>query len=492
MIIIISMWVIGIVLVLSNPYERYTQFVGLAAFFAGCHGLASMLEKNHDLISAAPQLMLLFIGLLWSMSYYWSNYALLLAAILYSNVIPSPKRFKYVAVLLALPVLLMYFLFPIYPEFKISMANVTPHVMIYIILTNLLIIGTFLKEKNIWIKKQHLITILYVTPQTLIYLMIIYVIPAYFPRLSMGKLLDEVVVGGFLVFIILAVRYGLLGVKFRIEKYQIGIALEAVTSGTKILTHTIKNKIDIINMGTEIITNILQDEKVVNHQAYETLDIIQKSTDHLAKMIERIHEKTKPITLIKEEHSLLSLIELSINDVKPIVEEKKIKIELIVSDDFHIIGDKTHLLETFINIFSNAIEALKTEAAGLIKVHIYPKNRYLIVAINDNGAGISTEDLPHVIEPFFSTKHQSQNYGLGLSYCYSVLQKHGGTLTIESKVNVGTTVFLKFPYISRLSVINRFSVFRNKNAEARLANGGDEYAGCSDPSDYCRRQSGLD
>ena len=95
------------------------------------------------------------------------------------------------------------------------------------------------------------------------------------------------------------------------------------------------------------------------------------------------------------------------------------------------------------NILRNAIEALDVD--GQIEIGMIRTRRYFILEIGDNGCGIPKQNLPQVVLPYFSTKKNALNFGLGLSYCHNVMQKHGGLLEIESVEDKGTKVFLKFP-----------------------------------------------
>jgi two-component system sporulation sensor kinase B len=91
----------------------------------------------------------------------------------------------------------------------------------------------------------------------------------------------------------------------------------------------------------------------------------------------------------------------------------------------------------------NALEAMK--AGGTLTLQMFLSNKHLVIAVADTGVGIAKEHLPYVFDPFFSTKKTGQNFGLGLSYCYNVMQKHQGMLEIYSVKDEGTTVFLFFP-----------------------------------------------
>ena len=72
-------------------------------------------------------------------------------------------------------------------------------------------------------------------------------------------------------------------------------------------------------------------------------------------------------------------------------------------------------------------------------------NDIVRVVIKDTGCGIAEEHLSKVFDPFFSTKEDRDRTGLGLSVSYGIVQEHGGTINIESRVNGGTTVNVQFP-----------------------------------------------
>ncbi|MNI76716.1 Sensor protein ZraS [compost metagenome] len=86
---------------------------------------------------------------------------------------------------------------------------------------------------------------------------------------------------------------------------------------------------------------------------------------------------------------------------------------------------------------------MSNEGELLIEAH---ENRGNIrVVIKDNGTGICNNNIHYVFDPYFTTKKRSRNFGLGLSYCYNVIQKHGGKIEIYSESNKGTTVSISFP-----------------------------------------------
>ena len=102
---------------------------------------------------------------------------------------------------------------------------------------------------------------------------------------------------------------------------------------------------------------------------------------------------------------------------------------------------QSDLEQVFLNVLTNAREA--TPAGGMITVTVEPERDTLKVSVVDTGIGIPVEDLPKVLEPFFTTKPHGN--GLGLPICRTILWEVGGTIGIHSQTGSGTRVDLTFP-----------------------------------------------
>jgi heavy metal sensor kinase len=110
-------------------------------------------------------------------------------------------------------------------------------------------------------------------------------------------------------------------------------------------------------------------------------------------------------------------------------------------------GDSHRLLRLFSNLLENA--ARHTPAAGHITVTARADGESAIVRVRDTGEGIAPEHLPHVCERFYrvdtARARRHGGTGLGLAICQSIVEAHGGTLTLESVVGKGTTVTVRLP-----------------------------------------------
>jgi two-component system, NtrC family, sensor kinase len=111
-------------------------------------------------------------------------------------------------------------------------------------------------------------------------------------------------------------------------------------------------------------------------------------------------------------------------------------------------GSEDQLQQVFVNLISNAAEALEAgggERVLRIQTQHLPEKECVSVSFADTGVGIPKENLPKLFEPFFSTKKKGKGVGLGLSVAYGIIQEHGGSIQVESEEGRGTTFTLELP-----------------------------------------------
>jgi signal transduction histidine kinase len=101
------------------------------------------------------------------------------------------------------------------------------------------------------------------------------------------------------------------------------------------------------------------------------------------------------------------------------------------------------LNQVFMNLIANAIDACGD--TGTITIATSESDGAVTIAISDTGAGIASEHLPKIFEPFFTTKPVGSGQGLGLAIAHSIIERHGGTIEVESTVGVGTRVAVRVP-----------------------------------------------
>jgi len=130
-----------------------------------------------------------------------------------------------------------------------------------------------------------------------------------------------------------------------------------------------------------------------------------------------------------------------------------------------ILGDKTQIQQSFLNVILNAKDAVTDVLNPAIKIRLLDvkqnvikipsklssSDSYVVLEVSDNGIGVSEKIKSLVFDPFFTTKDPGYGTGLGLSVAYAIMNQHDGALCFDSEEGVGTTVSLFFPLVSRKS-----------------------------------------
>ena len=106
-----------------------------------------------------------------------------------------------------------------------------------------------------------------------------------------------------------------------------------------------------------------------------------------------------------------------------------------------IMAKSDQIVQLLLNLLKNGFQAMPD--GGELRIELGHKNSRAIITVSDSGIGIPAENIPHIFEPFWTSK--ARGTGLGLALCRKVAQEHGGDLTVESTPGVGTTFTVTLP-----------------------------------------------
>ena len=109
-----------------------------------------------------------------------------------------------------------------------------------------------------------------------------------------------------------------------------------------------------------------------------------------------------------------------------------------------ILCNGNQIKQAGIAILMNASESILDNGIILIKTR-NPDDSHIILEIEDNGTGIAREDIPHIFEPFFSTKEKASGIGLGLAIVHGIVQNHSGKTEVDSELGKGTSISIQLP-----------------------------------------------
>lgn len=454
----IILWTITIILLITDGKSENSRWAAGISLSGGFGGMSrTILEMIIPFLYKSnlmtPKLDFLLIITRSTCSFISQNglsYTYLIFSVCYSGLFN--KKIKTTCKLLFfIPVILMFLITPFYPEIKLNFKLLGLWAIPYIIAGNCLLCISYFKEKSKPLKKSKLYTIIVAAfPMTLL------LINNYIARLFHFDELFRLNTFGvailFIAFMAFAAKDGFLGVKLKFEKRIMDGTLKAMTTGTAILNHSIKNEVFKISMCMKNIQNLIRQQNQQIDKIDENVQIVLNSTEHLSGLMKRIQEQMKEIIIIVEEIDLAQILENSIEMQKQTLQYRNIEIICNYNSNYIVNADKIHIAEVINNILKNSIESIKDN--GKINILIYQSKKEVILEINDNGCGIPKDNINSIFEPFFSTKHKTMNFGLGLSYCHNVIHKHGGRIEIQSEENIGTTVFIILPFNHKAQLRN--------------------------------------
>ncbi|WP_188173707.1 sensor histidine kinase [Paenibacillus sedimenti] len=456
-----SLWTVGFTLLIKNRKSAFSRSMGYSFLAAGTPSFAFSIHlvfipllERLDLLTPSLRRLLEWISIPAIHTYWYSfAYFILISAIVFSGFF-STKSTRIATFLLIIPVLVMIGVtadFNIPFEFEVK--KVRLFFALYLIAAFLLYFASCIKEQDHLMRKnRYRTTVLVVSATMLAYLndfigMVRFSFgsgPFQIESNGMWKFNYLIILWVVAYFFFYGVKYGFMGIKLRIEDHKHDYSMRHLTEGTQILNHAIKNELQKINyLNARAMTLIDRDQK---EQTRDALRSLSRVSDHLLDMMNRLKDKAEDIVLQEGEHRLSELIDQTLATIKPLLENgNSFHIGRQYDVDGLVVCDATHVRELLSNVCLNAIDALPREDGCIRITTKYVKNS-LYIYVKDNGKGIPEENRKRIFDPFFTTKKNTSSYGLGLSYCYSVMNKHGGKIGIaESEIGKGTTLYIKFP-----------------------------------------------
>ncbi|MBN2286244.1 MAG: HAMP domain-containing histidine kinase [Tissierellales bacterium] len=223
---------------------------------------------------------------------------------------------------------------------------------------------------------------------------------------------------------------------------------------------------ELNNLLTPVIglTEMLKDEISDKEQgmiSLEDVNVINESAVHSYELLQQvllIGRQNKSYLTFKG-FDIKEVLEKSMNVVEVSFGKKVNIVKEFEENPLFVYGNKSQLVQVFINIAINGIHAM--DGAGILKVVLqcnegvkkYPETRmkntrYIEVIIQDNGCGIDEKDIHNIFLPFYTTKEDGNGTGLGLSVASDIIKNHKGEIHIDSKIGQGTSVHIYLPLLN--------------------------------------------
>ena len=239
------------------------------------------------------------------------------------------------------------------------------------------------------------------------------------------------------------------------------------------VAHEINNPLAIINQKVGLIRDLIQcssDGTELKGMSESITDItrnpdckIYRLTDEIVNAVVRCRSITHRLLYFssrmepsKEAMDLNELIREVLRVLNHAFLERQARVDLDLADDLPFLhADRGLLQQALFNLFNNAVEAIPVKGKILVSTRMESvktedleqlegSGTVFVINIEDNGEGISRENLEHIFEPFYTTR-MGYGTGLGLSITYGIIQKLGGRIRVESELGKGTKFIICLP-----------------------------------------------
>lgn len=179
------------------------------------------------------------------------------------------------------------------------------------------------------------------------------------------------------------------------------------------------------------------------------LDVVERETARCSGIVSNLLTFSRRTEPVVHPVNIPDLINRSVMLIQHKLDLCHIDLTVSVTPGLPVVnGDMNQLQQCVINLMLNAIDAMPDGGKLMIRVEMETESNRIIIQVQDTGTGISETDLPHIFEPFFSTKEAGYGVGLGLSTVYGIMERHGGDVAVVSQPGQGATFTLWLPVVT--------------------------------------------
>lgn len=225
--------------------------------------------------------------------------------------------------------------------------------------------------------------------------------------------------------------------KMRSELWQKQKALWESLEQRKLLNasvaHDIRTPITVLKGYLDYLEKMIPQDKLTEDMLLDTVSSMQGAVNRLEQYVDCVRdvEKIENIEIEKRPENVKRLLDEMRSNVQQLETNKEILISSNIMTMDEVRLDKSVLFRMFENLLQNALRYAKKQ----VRINISQKKDFLILTVEDDGNGFAGKDLENAATVFYSSDKEGQHFGIGLSICRILCEKHGGLLSISNNKN---------------------------------------------------------
>ncbi len=213
------------------------------------------------------------------------------------------------------------------------------------------------------------------------------------------------------------------------------------------LAHEVKNPLDALSLNLHLLAGELGSPEPSTAEVKGYLDILRSEVQRIHRIVENFLRFARPSIPEVKPLELNALMERVLSLVAFEAAGHGVTIETQFDPALaSVSGDEGQLAQVFLNLAINALQAMP--AGGTLTARTQLANGWAEVMVKDTGHGIPRDTLPHVFDPYFTTR--PAGVGLGLAIAHRIVEGHRGTIDVETEVGKGTVMTVRIPMVSLL------------------------------------------
>jgi len=168
--------------------------------------------------------------------------------------------------------------------------------------------------------------------------------------------------------------------------------------------------------------------------------VMVEEVERLNRVVSELLDFARPTELHRRLHSCRELIDRTLQLVDKDAQHRRVEIESAINpEDLQVDVDPDRFAQILLNLYLNALQAM--EKGGTLRIEVFQQQERTLFIVSDSGAGIQTDHLPHIFDPYFTTK--SGGVGLGLANVHKLVEAHGGEIEVASSPGQGTSFVIR-------------------------------------------------
>ena len=194
------------------------------------------------------------------------------------------------------------------------------------------------------------------------------------------------------------------------------------------------------------VSELLQDTET-NETSRKQLGMLQQQARRAAEIVQNLTYFSRPPAPGKSRINLVEIVERTLNLHAYSLRKNNITVDFLKEPGMpYALGDPHQLMQVFLNLIVNAEQAIReAHDRGTLRIRLGKGPGTVWVSFQDDGPGISKENLPSIFDPFYTTKRPGRGTGLGLSICKSVMKEHNGTVEAVNVPDGGAMFTVTLP-----------------------------------------------